>query len=61
MSENKRLLKATGIISSGTFLSRIFGFIRDMVIAKIFGAGFATDAFFVAFDRKNVKRKKGKF
>ena len=57
MSENKRLLKATGIISSGTFLSRIFGFIRDMVIAKIFGAGFATDAFFVAFKIPNLLRR----
>ena len=57
MSENKRLLRATGIISSGTFLSRIFGFIRDMVIAKIFGAGFATDAFFVAFKIPNLLRR----
>lgn len=57
MSENKRLLKATGIISSGTFLSRIFGFIRDMVIANIFGAGFATDAFFVAFKIPNLLRR----
>src|SRR3989339_670244 len=57
MSESKRLLKATGIISSGTFLSRIFGFIRDMEIAKIFGAGFATDAFFVAFKIPNLLRR----
>jgi putative peptidoglycan lipid II flippase len=57
MSENRKLLKATGIISSGTFLSRIFGFIRDMVIASIFGAGFSTDAFFVAFKIPNLLRR----
>ncbi|MFQ5561500.1 MAG: murein biosynthesis integral membrane protein MurJ [Nitrospinota bacterium] len=55
--ENKSLLKATGIISIGTLLSRVFGFIRDMVIAMIFGAGMATDAFFVAFKIPNLLRR----
>ena len=56
MTENRKVLKAGIIISSGTFLSRIFGFIRDMVIAGMFGAGFATDAFFVAFKIPNLLR-----
>jgi putative peptidoglycan lipid II flippase len=38
-------------------LSRIFGFIRDMVVAAFFGAGFATDAFFVAFRIPNLLRR----
>jgi putative peptidoglycan lipid II flippase len=38
-------------------LSRIFGFIRDMVVAAFFGAGIATDAFFVAFRIPNLLRR----
>ncbi len=40
-----------------TMLSRIFGLIRDMVIARIFGAGAGTDAFFVAFKIPNFLRR----
>ena len=38
-------------------LSRIFGFIRDMVVAAFFGAGLITDAFFVAFRIPNLLRR----
>lgn len=37
--------------------SRIFGFLRDMVVAGFFGAGLATDAFFVAFRIPNLLRR----
>lgn len=40
-----------------TLLSRITGFIRDTLIAVIFGAGLATDAFFVAFRIPNLLRR----
>ncbi len=40
-----------------TFISRILGFIRDIMIARIFGAGIATDAFFVAFRIPNLLRR----
>jgi putative peptidoglycan lipid II flippase len=40
-----------------TMLSRIFGFIRDMVVAAFFGAAAATDAFFVAFRIPNLLRR----
>lgn len=40
-----------------TFLSRILGFIRDVVIARVFGAGEATDAFLVAFKIPNFLRR----
>ncbi len=49
--------KAAGIVSAATFLSRILGFIRDMVIAGFFGAGMASDAFFVAFRIPNLLRR----
>ncbi|GAA5184798.1 murein biosynthesis integral membrane protein MurJ [Niveibacterium umoris] len=40
-----------------TLLSRILGFVRDFVIARAFGAGIATDAFFVAFRLPNLLRR----
>jgi putative peptidoglycan lipid II flippase len=40
-----------------TLISRIFGFIRDMVIASQFGATASTDAFFVAFKIPNLLRR----
>jgi putative peptidoglycan lipid II flippase len=40
-----------------TLLSRILGFVRDFVIARSFGAGLATDAFFVAFRLPNLLRR----
>ncbi len=51
------LLKALATVSSMTFLSRILGFVRDFVIARIFGAGLMTDAFFVAFKLPNLLRR----
>lgn len=38
-------------------LSRILGLVRDTVIASVWGAGFATDAFFVAFKVPNLLRR----
>ncbi len=40
-----------------TLLSRILGFVRDAVIAHIFGAGMANDAFVVAFRLPNLLRR----
>lgn len=40
-----------------TLLSRILGFARDFFIARAFGAGMATDAFFVAFRLPNLLRR----
>lgn len=40
-----------------TMISRILGFIRDAIIARYFGAGMATDAFFVAFKLPNLLRR----
>lgn len=51
------LLKALATVSSMTLLSRVLGFVRDAVIARAFGAGLATDAFFVAFKIPNLLRR----
>lgn len=40
-----------------TGLSRVGGLLRDMVVAAVFGAGFTTDAFFVAFTIPNLLRR----
>lgn len=52
-----KLFKSTAVVSSMTFLSRILGFIRDIVIARLFGAGMGTDVFFVAFKIPNFLRR----
>lgn len=51
------LLKALGTIGSFTLASRILGITRDVLVARVFGAGMATDAFFVAFKLPNLLRR----
>ena len=51
------LLKALATISSLTLVSRVLAFVRDVLIARVFGAGAATDAFFVAFKLPNLLRR----
>ncbi len=51
------LLKALAAIGSMTLISRILGFLRDTIIARVFGAGLASDAFFVAFKIPNLLRR----
>ncbi|CAH2030810.1 murein biosynthesis integral membrane protein MurJ [Trichlorobacter ammonificans] len=57
MSEKSGILKAAGVLGSATMLSRILGMVRDMVVARLFGAGMATDAFFAAFQIPNLLRR----
>ena len=57
MNEKRKIAQAASIVGGATLLSRIFGFIRDMVVAQFFGAGVATDAFFVAFRIPNLLRR----
>ena len=54
---SKQLLKSTAVVSSMTMISRILGFVRDMLFARIFGADGSTDAFFVAFKIPNFLRR----
>lgn len=51
------LLKSLAAVSSLTMLSRVLGFVRDTLIARIFGAGVASDAFVVAFKLPNLLRR----
>jgi putative peptidoglycan lipid II flippase len=51
------LLRALATVSGMTLLSRILGFARDAIIARVFGAGAATDAFVVAFKLPNLLRR----
>lgn len=53
----KQLFKATVVVSSMTLISRLLGFVRDMLIARLFGVDLATDAFFVAFKIPNLLRR----
>lgn len=50
------LLKATGTIGGLTLLSRVLGLVRDSLFARMVGAGFASDAFLVAFRLPNMFR-----
>ncbi|SFX54918.1 murein biosynthesis integral membrane protein MurJ [Marinospirillum alkaliphilum] len=51
------LLGSGLIVSAMTFISRILGLARDIVIASLVGAGGAADAFFVAFKIPNFLRR----
>ncbi|VXB27367.1 conserved hypothetical protein; putative inner membrane protein [Pseudomonas sp. 8AS] len=51
------LLKSLAAVSSLTMLSRVLGFVRDTLIARIFGAGVASDAWVVAFKLPNLLRR----
>ncbi len=52
-----KLLKSTVTVGGATVLSRILGFVRDVVLAKMFGASGETDAFFLAFRIPNFMRR----
>lgn len=51
------LIKATGTIGGLTMVSRVLGFAREMVFARIMGAGMAADAFTLAFLIPNLFRR----
>lgn len=50
------LLRATGAIGGMTLISRILGMVRDMLMARYVGAGFANDAFLIAWRLPNLFR-----
>jgi putative peptidoglycan lipid II flippase len=51
------LIKHTSTIAGFTIISRIFGFIRDMLLARVLGAGLAADAYQLAFTLPNTFRR----
>lgn len=57
MSEFTRLTRAAGTIGAATLLSRILGYVRDVLIAGYFGTGLFADAFIAAFRIPNMLRR----
>ncbi|TET95538.1 MAG: murein biosynthesis integral membrane protein MurJ [Desulfobacteraceae bacterium] len=57
MNENELVTRAAGVVGIFTFLSRILGLVRDILIANFFGSGMSADAFFVAFRIPNLLRR----
>src|SRR3546814_7505209 len=51
------LVRNVGTIGGLTLVSRIFGFVRDMLLARVLGAGLAADAFQLAFILPNTFRR----
>jgi putative peptidoglycan lipid II flippase len=56
-TEKRQVTKNVGLVGGLTFLSRIFGFVRDAAMAWFFGTGFISDAFFVAFRIPNLLKR----
>ncbi len=50
------MIRSAGVVGLFTLLSRVFGLLRDMVVAALFPK-WMTDAFFVAFTIPNVLRR----
>ena len=53
---NKRLIKSGSLISFATLCSRVFGFVRDILIANFFGTTMLAESFVVAFRIPNLLR-----
>lgn len=53
----RSLYSAVGVIGGLTAISRIFGFLRDIIFAHFLGAGAAADAFVLAFKLPNLFRR----
>ncbi len=55
-SAHHGVLKSAGVIAIATFCSRVLGFIRDIVIARLFGVYLYAQAFVIAFRIPNLFR-----
>ncbi len=55
--ETQQISRAAGVIGAATLSSRILGFIRDMILANLFGANAAADAFYIAYRIPNLLRE----
>lgn len=53
----RQVARAAGVVSLATLVSRLAGFVRDVIIAKVFGAAMLADAFFVAFAIPSLLRR----
>ncbi|WP_147819644.1 murein biosynthesis integral membrane protein MurJ [Salidesulfovibrio onnuriiensis] len=58
MSEHSRkIARNAGVVAAATLVSRVLGFVRDVIVAFALGAGLFADAFFVAFRIPNLLRR----
>ncbi len=57
MDQQGKIAKAAGVMSAATFISRVLGFVRDMIFAFYFGATGVSDTFFAAFRIPNLLRE----
>ncbi len=57
ITKRQSLLRSTSLVSMMTFISRIMGFARDMILAQFFGAQAGMDAFIIAFKIPNFMRR----
>lgn len=57
MDQKGKIAKAAGVMSAATFISRVLGYIRDMIFAFYFGATGVSDTFFAAFRIPNLLRE----
>lgn len=55
--QKKHIAKAAGLMSLATLISRILGYVKDMLLARFFGATGTADTFFVAFRIPNLLRE----
>jgi putative peptidoglycan lipid II flippase len=56
-SAHSEIARHAGTVAGATLLSRILGFVRDLIVAFALGAGPMADAFFVAFRLPNLLRR----
>ncbi|MFA5779660.1 MAG: murein biosynthesis integral membrane protein MurJ [Elusimicrobiota bacterium] len=56
-SKETKIAKYIGYVSAGTMFSRIAGYIRDMLVGWLFGAGLSADAFYAALRIPNLFRR----
>src|SRR5512139_3226891 len=57
MGTKGTIARSAGIISLATFSSRVLGYVKDMILARYFGATGVSDVFFVAFRIPNLLRE----
>jgi len=55
-SKGESVMRSAGVVSAAVFLSRISGLAREMIMARLFGAGQAYDAFLLGFRIPNLAR-----
>ncbi len=57
MDRKGRIARAAGLMSVATFISRMLGYVKDMILAVFFGASGLSDTFFAAFRIPNLLRE----